>query len=48
MVILPKAFYRFSVIPINIPTQLLTDMEKVISNFKWKNKSKDNKNNSQQ
>ena len=29
---------RFNTIPIKIPTQFLTDLERTIVNFKWKNK----------
>jgi hypothetical protein len=38
MVILPKAVYKFNGIPITILTKFLTDLEKTISNFIWKNK----------
>ena len=39
MVILLKAIYRFNEIPIEIPTQFLTDLERTLLNFKWKMKS---------
>ena len=36
--VIPKANYRFNAIPVKIPTQLFTDMEKTIIIFIWKNK----------
>ena len=38
MAVLPKAIYRFSEIPIKIPTKFSTDLERRIINFIWKNK----------
>ena len=47
MAVLPKVVYRFNIIPIKIPTQFFTELERAIYKFSW-NLKKTNKQQQQQ